>query len=83
MINIKNDLSFQNIIVSAIRYALGRHTYIVLDTTSFVLQNYEILTKNTIDVIVRDVTKEIQNMSDGIDKDTWKDFLVKFTNLTN
>lgn len=55
----------------------------MLDTTSFVLQNYEILTKNTIDVIVRDVTKEIQNMSDGINKDTWKDFLVKFINLTN
>lgn len=79
MIQIENSTSFQNIIISAVRYALTRQTYIVNDTIDFVLDNYGILTEKTKNIIIKDV--ENAKIESDIDKVSWMLFLHQMRKL--
>ena len=66
------DDEFGCIITSAIRYAIGRHTYMPSTVVSFVRKYMHILDSKTIDVAIRDITRELEN--DNVeDPEMWKD----------
>ena len=54
----QNDLNYQIIVVGAVRYALGRRTYVVGATVEYVLANIENLTRETRKTIVRDIQEQ-------------------------
>lgn len=81
MINIKNDTTFQNILISAVRYALKRHTYIVEDTANFIKEHLDILEKNTITVLIRDIEENIKENNCMIDLNVWNELLNILKNM--
>lgn len=64
------------VISSAVRYALGRRSYVVSETAQTVMNVWEALPETTRAVIVRDVKDEIAHPG-GMDMDTqtWLDLL--------
>lgn len=48
------------LVISAVRYARGRATYIVEMTCEWVIHHWEQLSENTREVIARDVAMEVQ-----------------------
>ena len=50
----------EDILVCAVRYALGRHTYIVKEVTDTVYQNAKKLSKKTICNICKDIIKLLE-----------------------
>lgn len=75
----------EQMLISAVRYALGRQSYIVGITAQFVASIKDKLSPNCINIIIRDIEKELEmyhrvNMTLGMDFDeeTWlrlRDFL--------
>ena len=63
---------YEHIIISAVRYALGRMTYIVELTVNYILEEIENdqLSDSCLDVIRRDI-KEAQNYGMDCDKAHW------------
>lgn len=49
----------EQMLISAVRYALGRRSYIVSDTCEFVASVSDKLSKKCISIIVSDIKKEI------------------------
>lgn len=68
----KTDLSAM--LVSAVRYALGRQTYIVSWTCEFIKNNLHLLEYKDIAVIIEDI-KKCRNYGDKIDKQEWLNLL--------
>jgi len=60
--------NLQNIYISALRYALGRKSYIVSDTVN-TLMKVE-LSKQTIGVMIRDI-EECEDYGMEMDKEEW------------
>lgn len=61
---------FRDICICALRYALGRHTYVVEEVCSFIKDNATlVLDKRVIEVMVRDIELQIcsyeNNINDG------------------
>lgn len=67
--------SLNEIVISAVRYALGRRTYIVAVTTNFIEKNIDILGDKTIAVIIRDIS-EAGDLGDYMDEQDWNEVLV-------
>lgn len=61
----------EQIYISAVRYALGRKTYIVGVTCDFI--NKQVLSKECRDVIIRDIkeAEETNNLGMETDKKEW------------
>lgn len=49
----------EQMLISAVRYALGRQTYIVGDTCAFVKQISDKLSKKCIAILITDIEREI------------------------
>ena len=49
----------EQMLISAVRYALGRMSYIVSDTCSFVLSVKDKLSDNCIAILIRDIEAEL------------------------
>lgn len=82
MINIENNDTFQNILISAFRYALGRHTYIVQDTIDFLAEHINDLSTRAIGIMRLDLKRYLKNLNikqmnsvDKIDYLSWNNFL--------
>lgn len=80
-IALSKDENFQRICVSAIRYALGRRTYIVGITCDFMKKYVEQLSDNSIHTIIRDIEEcqKINQLGDECDIYDWlelKQFLI-------
>lgn len=74
-----NDISM--ILVSSVRYALGRKTYIVGWTKEIVKKNLHLLTEKDREVMIRDITEhEIWGYGDDCDTKDWMDLLEILTN---
>lgn len=72
---IKLDGEFKDIIISALRYAIPRHTYIVDSTCSWIEQHPYILDDRMISVMMRDVKAQLKRYEkDGIDSVTKTDY---------
>ena len=50
----------EQMLISAVRYALGRMSYIVGATCEFVASNRDKLSRHCIDILIRDITEEIE-----------------------
>lgn len=50
----------EQILICAVRYALGRMSYIVGDVAQYVAYKRKTLSKQCIDIIIRDIEEEIQ-----------------------
>ena len=63
---------YEHIVISAVRYALGRMTYIVELTVNYILQEIENdkLSDGRLNVILRDI-KETKDLGMECDKDKW------------
>lgn len=79
----KEDLSM--IIVSAVRYALGRKTYIVQWTCEFVENNLNLLTEKDIQVMMRDIKLQDDHygLGDDCDIKCWYGLLNKLEDYSN
>ena len=72
----------EHILISAVRYALGRQSYIVGDTAKYVALKQKTLSKECIDIIIRDIEEEMeryhsvgQTLGMECDERTWKNLL--------
>ena len=57
MIELKNDYILKDMIISAFRYALGRHSYIVTETIEFIQNNPKLIDKRVQGVMRRDLNE--------------------------
>lgn len=69
------DQDFGSMVISTVRYALGRQTYIVGDTCAFVRQLLPVLHPITLAVIERDITNAWSYGDEKIDKPYWMELL--------
>lgn len=72
----------ESILICAVRYALGRQSYIVGDTAKYVALKQKTLSKECIDIIIRDIEEEMeryhsvgQTLGMECDERTWKNLL--------
>lgn len=66
---IKVDRDFKDMIMSALRYAMPRHTYIVDETCEYIKENADlILDERVIAVMLRDLNDQLDYY-----KSTWND----------
>ena len=70
-----SDQDFGSMVISAVRYALGRQTYIVGDTCAFVRQLLPVLHPITLAVIERDIANAWSYGDEKIDKPYWMELL--------
>ena len=63
MIEIDRDL--RDIVISALRYAIGRRTYVTWATCDFIMKNSRMIDKHMKDVMLND----LKNIEDYYDKD--------------
>ena len=81
-IRVKKD-DFQAILTSAVRYALGRRSYIVSWTCNIVKDTIDRLDDNTVDVIILDIDKQLEGydgMLDNLRYTNWiglRDYLLE------
>ena len=69
-------------LVSTVRYALGRRTYIVEWTCNFIKNNTHVLTKNDMQVMIYDIeSQEKYGYGDECDKKSWLSLLEFLKNL--
>ena len=72
---IEIDDTFGQMMLSAVRYALGRQTYIVSTTTSYVAHLIPQLNDHTIACMERDIREAPGYGSETIDKPEWMKLL--------
>ena len=72
----------ESILICAVRYALGRMSYIVGEVANYVFFKRKTLSKECIDIIIRDIEEEMERYHSagyklGMDCDerTWKNLL--------
>ena len=76
---IKNIYDFQDIVISALRYALGRRTYITQSTADFIKEYPEIIDERVKRVMLNDLNEYFNmrdngyRMGDNCDYNTWLD----------
>lgn len=77
MINIFNTDDFYLVCICAVRYCLGRRTYMPWSVMSFIKQFLPALSDNTLYVMARDIA-EADNLGDAeIDAPMWAEFLAE------
>lgn len=77
MINIFNTDDFCLVCICAVRYCLGRRTYMPWSVMSFIKQFLPALSDNTLYVMARDIA-EADNLGDAeIDAPMWAEFLAE------
>ena len=78
-VNDKNK-DFGDIMIMALRYALGRRTYVSQEVPEFIMQNEEHINERICIVMLRDVGRYIEDRQTGIiedddcDYNSWLDF---------
>ena len=72
----------ETIIICAVRYALGRMSYIVGEVANYVFYKRKTLSKECIDIIIRDIEEEMeryhsvgQTLGMECDERTWRNLL--------
>lgn len=77
MINIFNTDDFCLVCICAVRYCLGRRTYMPWSVMSFIKQFLPALSDNTLYVMARDIA-EADSLGDAeIDAPMWAEFLAE------
>ncbi len=71
---VEMDENFQEILVSAVRYALGRMTYIVCLTVDYIMPMIRNLDLKYINIMIDDIDRQREYGMD-MDKDEWMKLL--------
>ena len=69
------DDDFEIVIMSAVRYALGRQTYVPYSVISFITPILDKLSDKTLYVLERDIAEASSYGDEKIDKPEWMKFL--------
>lgn len=59
MIEINNEL--RDIVISALRYSLYRHTYVLSQTIDFIINNQRMFDDRMINVILHDIKERLED----------------------
>ena len=62
---LNNDDSFKNIIISAFRYAICRHTYILDETLEFIEEHSQVIDERVKYVMLRDIDNRLSEWDAG------------------
>lgn len=74
-VTIKLDGDFRDIIISALRYAIPRHTYIVDSTCSWIEANPHLLDERMVGIMKKDVKAQLKHYQHvGVDSITEIDY---------
>lgn len=60
-ITLENNFEFQDIVLSALRYALYRHTYIFQETIDWIESNLEIVNERMKQVMLNNIEKRFED----------------------
>ena len=82
MIELKLDYVFRDMIISALRYALGRRTYITAETSEFIIENKAIIDSRMKQVMLADLGQYLERRNKGFITDDKCDYEV-WVNLYN
>ena len=82
MIELKLDYVLRDMIISALRYALGRRTYITAETSEFIVENKAIIDSRMKQVMLRDLKEYLERRNKGFITDDKCDYEV-WVNLYN
>ena len=82
MIELKLDYVLRDIIISALRYALGRRTYITAETSEFIIENKAIIDSRMKQVMLSDFQQYFERRNKGFISDDKCDYEV-WVNLYN
>lgn len=74
-----NEKDFNTLIVCAVRYALGRRTYIVSSITDIAKENIGIMQTNTKRAIINSILLT-EDLGDSFDKKNWEELLMLLRN---
>ena len=86
------DGTFGDIMIMALRYALGRRTYVTNEVPDFIKNNSDYITERICIVMLRDITYYVDNRKIGLihddkcDYDSWiqfKNFLFNLAKIKN
>ena len=67
---------YEHMLISALRYALGRRTYIVELTCKYIESQMPILSERCKDVMIKDIESQ-KNYGDECDREDWMRLLEK------
>lgn len=82
MIELKLDYVLRDMIISALRYALGRRTYITAETSEFIVKNKAIIDSRMKQVVLSDLQQYLERRNKGFISDDKCDYEV-WVNLYN
>lgn len=82
-IKLINDYQFQDIVISALRYSLYRHTYILDETIDWIKNNNIVINERVKQVMLNDIERRFDDGGLEIyERDRlayFRDWLIKFT----
>lgn len=82
MIELKLDYVLRDMIISALRYALGRRTYVTAETSEFIIENKDIIDGRMRRVMLSDLQEYLERRNKGFISDDKCDYEV-WVNLYN
>ena len=82
MIELKLDYVLRDMVISALRYALGRRTYITAETSEFIVENKDIIDGRMKQVMLSDLEQYLERRNKGFITDDKCDYEV-WVNLYN
>lgn len=82
MIELKLDYVLRDMIISALRYASGRRTYITAETSEFIIENKAIIDSRMKQVMLSDLQQYFERRNTGFISDDKCDYEV-WVNLYN
>lgn len=86
------DNNFGDIMIMALRYALGRRTYVTNEVPDFIKNNTDFITERVCIVMLRDITHYVEDRDAGLvhddkcDYDSWiqfQNFLFNLAKIKN
>lgn len=79
---IKAGVDFKDMMISALRYALPRHSYIVSMTCNYIKNHASlILDERVIGVMLRDIDWYLEDMKNGVVPSSWKSDIEEIEDL--
>ena len=73
---LENNSEFKNIIISAFRYAIGRHTYILDETLEFIEEHPKVIDERVKYVMLREIDNRLSEWDDHWEMD--KERIIEF-----
>ena len=73
---LENNSEFKNIIISAFRYAIGRHTYILDETLEFIEEHPKVIDERVKYVMLREIDSRLSEWDNWWEMD--KERIIEF-----